>query len=58
MKIQQRSSKKKKQKVSEKNTIGIDIGEQWSHYCVLDAEGEVIEEGTFPDQTRGPGQAF
>ncbi len=47
MKIQQRSSKKKKQKVSEKNTIGIDIGDQWSHYCVLDAEGEVIEEGRF-----------
>jgi transposase len=47
MKIQQRSSKKKNQKVSEKNTIGIDIGDQWSHYCVLDAEGEVIEEGRF-----------
>jgi transposase len=28
-------------------TIGIDIGDRWSHYCVLDGEGEVIEEGRF-----------
>ena len=26
-------------------TIGIDLGDRHSHYCVLDAEGEVSEEG-------------
>jgi transposase len=28
-------------------TVGIDLGDQWSRYCVLDEEGEVIEEGRF-----------
>jgi transposase len=27
------------------NTVGIDIGDRFSRYCVLDREGEVIEEG-------------
>ncbi len=26
-------------------TVGIDLGDQWSRYCVLDQEGEAIEEG-------------
>ena len=60
MKTQQISSKKtasKKpslKKMSVKNiasfgptTIGIDIGDQWSQYCVLNGTGEVIEEGRF-----------
>ena len=28
-------------------TVGIDLGDQWSRYCVLDEEGEVMEEGRF-----------
>lgn len=28
-------------------TVGIDIGDRWSHYCVLNAEGEILEEGRF-----------
>jgi transposase len=28
-------------------TIGIDIGDQWSHYCTLNEIGDVIEEGRF-----------
>ena len=28
-------------------TIGIDLGDQWSHYCLLDEAGEVAEEGRF-----------
>ena len=28
-------------------TIGIDLGDQWSHYCILDSDGEVAEEGPF-----------
>ena len=26
-------------------TVGIDIGDQWSHYCLLSDDGEVVEEG-------------
>jgi len=26
-------------------TIGIDLGDRWGHYCVLDAQGDVAEEG-------------
>ena len=28
-------------------TIGIDLGDQWSYYCVLDEAGEIAEEGRF-----------
>lgn len=41
------SSTKKTKKSSGPVTIGIDIGDQWSHYCTLDDSGEVIEEGRF-----------
>ena len=26
-------------------TIGIDLGDRYSHYCVLDPDGEIVEEG-------------
>lgn len=26
-------------------TIGIDLGDRWSRYCVLDRSGTIIEEG-------------
>ena len=28
-------------------TIGVDLGDQWSHYCMLDEGGEITEEGRF-----------
>jgi hypothetical protein len=31
-------------------TIGIDLGDKVSRYCVLNQEGEVVEEGTFRNQ--------
>ena len=38
----------KKQGPAEKRwTVGIDLGDQWSRYCVLDEEGEIAEEGRF-----------
>lgn len=30
---------------SEQLTIGIDLGDRVSHYCVIDAQGVVVEEG-------------
>ena len=28
-------------------TIGIDLGDVWSHYCTLNEDGEVIDRGRF-----------
>src|SRR5258707_550475 len=28
-------------------TIGIDLGDVWSHYCTLNEAGEVVERGRF-----------
>ena len=28
-------------------TIGIDLGDVWSHYCTLNEEGEVVDRGRF-----------
>ena len=41
------TKKSKKKQVVEQSTIGIDLGDQWSHYCVLDEVGEITEEGRF-----------
>jgi hypothetical protein len=35
-------------------TAGIDIGDRYSHLCLLDTDsGEVIEEGRIPTNTKG-----
>jgi hypothetical protein len=39
-------------------TIGIDLGDQWSHYCMLDEAGEVLEEGRFRTTEGGVGKRF
>src|SRR5580704_4572003 len=31
-------------------TIGIDLGDRVSRYCIVDQEGEVVEEGNFRNQ--------
>src|SRR5260370_6055518 len=28
-------------------TVGIDLGDVWSHYCTLNEEGEVVDRGRF-----------
>lgn len=28
-----------------KKTIGVDLGDRWSHYCVLDGNGDVVDRG-------------
>jgi transposase len=30
-----------------KLTIGIDLGDVWSHYCTLNEDGEVVDRGRF-----------
>lgn len=34
-------------------TIGIDLGDVWSHYCTLNEEGEVVEQGRFRTTPKG-----
>lgn len=38
--------------------IGIDIGDRWSHYCILDEEGKVFEEGRFRTTPTSVGKHF
>jgi transposase len=34
-------------------TIGIDLGDVWSHYCTLNEDGEVVDRGRFRTSTSG-----
>ncbi|WP_433963382.1 hypothetical protein RBB74_06435 [Tunturiibacter gelidiferens] len=34
-------------------TIGLDLGDVWSHYCTLNEEGEVIDQGRFRTSPKG-----
>jgi transposase len=52
------SSKKPTAKTSTKRTIGVDLGDQNSAYCVLDAEGDVLSEGTARTSKSGFEQQF
>jgi len=45
-------------KAAAKLTVGIDLGDQNSAYCVLDAEGDVLSEGTVRTSERGFAQQF
>jgi transposase len=47
MKTTTTKSEKAAAKEQQRNTIGIDLGDKWSHYCTLDDAGEIIEEGRF-----------
>jgi transposase len=33
-----------------RETIGIDVGDKMSRYCIVDQQGEVVEEGSFRNQ--------
>jgi transposase len=48
----------KRQAASRHITIGIDIGDRWSHYCILDEEGEAVEEGRFRTTATSVGRHF
>ena len=41
-----------------KLTIGIDLGDRVSRYCILNEEGEVIFEGSVPTTKSGMNQVF
>jgi thiamine pyrophosphate-dependent acetolactate synthase large subunit-like protein len=29
-------------------TVGVDLGDQWSHFCILGLQGETVSEGQLP----------
>jgi transposase len=42
----------------QKLTIGLDLGDRWSHYCVLNEAGEAIWEGKLPTTPKGMEDVF
>jgi len=46
MKKKQRCNLSQLAQLSEALTIGLDLGDKTSHYCVLDASGDVLAEGS------------
>jgi hypothetical protein len=41
-----------------RETIGVDLGDKVSRYCVVNGEGEVIEEGSFRNQVSSLAKHF
>src|ERR1700735_2658742 len=39
-------------------TIGIDLGDIWSHYCTLNEDGEVVDRGRFRTNPSGVERRF
>ena len=39
-------------------TIGVDLGDKWSRFCVLDEQGEVCEEGRIASTARAMRKRF
>lgn len=39
-------------------TIGVDLGDRWSHYCMLNEEGDVVEEGRIATTEAGIRRQF
>jgi transposase len=39
-------------------TIGVDLGDRYSHFCVLDASGEVVEDGRVTTSPAGLSRRF
>src|SRR5579859_7436193 len=39
-------------------TVGVDLGDQWSNYCILGLGGETLREGQFPMSRQEVGEFF
>jgi hypothetical protein len=39
-------------------TIGLDLGDRYSHFCVIDQEGDVKEQGRVRTTQEGMGRSF
>ncbi len=38
---------KKDSTIPVERTVGLDVGDKYTHFCTLDADGEIVEEGKF-----------
>jgi len=47
-----------RKKTRQKLTVGIDLGDRSSRYCILDEQGEVLSEGSVATTKKGLAQAF
>lgn len=47
-----------KMAANQRLTIGLDLGDRTSRYCILDAEGEVLSEGELPTTKTGLNSLF
>ena len=63
--MKKRSSSQKSQKPTVKNkgtkervTIGMDLGDKTSRYCMLSREGEILREGQVTTTKAGIAEAF
>jgi transposase len=43
----------RKKAAKQRLTVGLDLGDRSSHYCILDEAGEVVSEGQLPTTTTG-----
>lgn len=59
-KISQSSKRSTSRKLrsSDRETIGMDLGDKTSRYCVLNGAGEVVREGPCPTTRKGLAQVF
>ncbi len=46
-------SRERQWKQRPEHTVGVDLGDRFSRYCVLNREGEVIEEGRIRTHEEG-----
>ena len=54
----EQSSKKGRKALKGPITIGLDLGDKTSRYCLLDGKGEVVQERSIVTTKKGMAQAF
>lgn len=56
--MKKNSIAKRKRQATKKLTVGIDLGDRSSRYCILDEEGELLSEGSFATTRAGVEKMF
>jgi transposase len=56
--VKKNSIAKRKRQAARKLTVGIDLGDRSSRYCILDEEGGMLSEGSFATTRAGVEKVF
>jgi transposase len=56
--VKKNSIGKRKRQAARKLTVGIDLGDRSSRYCILDEEGDLLSEGSFATTKAGMEKVF